>query len=216
MSCSQCIGIENEFDKKHAAGELRRYQRNGPRPTTLALIDQVASLGVDGRTVIDIRGGVGAAHFGLLAAGARAATDVDASSEYLRTAREEAARRGLGDRITHHHGNFIDLAADIPAADIVTLDRVICCYDDAKALLESAAQRAKSVLGLVHPRDTPLSRFLNRLLNLMQAVQGTDYRSFVHPQEQIDSVVQSKGFENRSRVKRGFWQVSVYARRARG
>ena len=216
MSCSQCIGIENAFDGKHTAGELKRYLRSGPRATTRALVDQITALGVDGRTVLDIGGGIGAVHFALLSAGARTATDVDASSEFLRAAQEQAKRRGLGDRVTHRHGNFVDLAPDIPAADIVTLDRVICCYDDARALLEASAHRAKSVLGLVYPCDTRLSRFLNSILNLMQVVQGKDFRTFVHSQEQIDSILQSKGFENRSRVKRGFWQVSVYSRRAQG
>lgn len=45
-------------------------------------------------------------------------------------AQEEAKRKGLDDRIRFYHGDFVDLASEIPPADIVTLDRVICCYPD--------------------------------------------------------------------------------------
>jgi len=66
----------------------------------------------------------------LLAAGAAHATSVDASAAYLEAARKESSRRGLVDRVTYRHGDFVELAESIPPADIVTLDRVINVYPD--------------------------------------------------------------------------------------
>lgn len=98
MSCPQCIGIEELFDRKLAAKELRRFQQKGARATTRLLVEKVAAEGVEGLTLLDIGGGVGAVQVELLSAGARSAVDIDASSAYLGAAREEAARRGFGAR----------------------------------------------------------------------------------------------------------------------
>lgn len=213
MSCSQCVAIEETFDKDLSDSELRRFQKRGPRITTRALVERITRLGVDGRTVLDIGAGVGAAHISLLAAGALSAVDVDASAAYIKAAKREARRRGYANRVSHMHGNFVDLAPEVPAADIVTLDKVICCYDDARELLKASAQKAKGLLGLVYPSDTRLTRLINSAFNLWKKMQGTDFRTFVHPQGQIDSIIRSAGLEETARVRRGFWQVAVYARR---
>ena len=213
MSCSQCVAIEETFDKDLSASELRRFQRRGPRITTRALLEKITATGVAGRTVLDIGGGVGAAHLSLLAAGAVSAVDVDASAAYIKTAKREARRRGYANRVSHVHGDFVVLAREIPAADIVTLDKVICCYDDARKLLKASAQKARGVLGLVYPSDTRLSRLINRAFNFGKKIQGNDFRTFVHPQGQIDSIIRSAGLEETARTRRGFWQVAVYTRK---
>src|SRR4029077_2919224 len=71
--------FDQQFDARHAAGKLRTYRRNGPAGLTRLLIDGLAAGGVDGYTVLDIGGGVGAVHHELLRSGAAAAVDVDAS-----------------------------------------------------------------------------------------------------------------------------------------
>ena len=213
MSCSQCVAIEETFDDDLSASELRRFQRRGPRITTRALLKQITALGVAGRTVLDIGGGVGAAHISLLAAGAVSAVDVDASAAYIKAAQREARRRGYAKRVSYMHGNFVDLAPEVPAADIVTLDKVICCYDDARRLLKASAQKAKIALGLVYPTDSWLSRLINRAFNFGKKIQKNDFRTFVHPQSQIDSTIRSAGLEEAARTRRGFWQVAVYTRK---
>ncbi len=210
MSCSQCVGIEEMFDDEHAAGELRRYRRRGPRITTRALIAELARLGVEGRTVLEVGGGVGEVHLELLARGASRATDVDASAAFLRTAGEEADRRGRRERVTHHHGNFVDVAARIEPADIVVLDKVICCYPDARSLLTLAAERAGSVLGLVYPTDSWLSRLFNWGFNLW--MRADNFKTYVHRREDVEAFVRSRGLELRRRTLRGLWQIAVFSR----
>ena len=77
---------------------------------------------------------------------------MEASAAYLAAAREETARRGHTDRLKAHHGDFVALAPEIPSADIVTLDRVICCYRDMPALVAQSAARARKLYGVVYPR----------------------------------------------------------------
>ena len=142
------------YNASKAASELRSYRNKGPIPSTRMLIDALKTEGVEGATVIDIGGGIGAVQHELLAAGAAHVTSVDASDAYIQTAREESERRGLSGRVTYHHGDFLELAETIPPADIVTLDRVINVYPDWKRLIHLSAARARRLYGLVYPRNT--------------------------------------------------------------
>src|SRR5208337_2176499 len=163
------------------AKELKRFQENGARATTRLMVEKIVAEGVKGLTLLDVGGGVGAVQVELLSAGALSAVDVDASRAYLAAAEEEAARRGFKARVTYRHGNFVDLADSLEDADIVTLDRVVCCYTDARALVELSARRTRKLLALIYPRDSWLTRFLNRCLNLSQRLRGLEFRTFVHP-----------------------------------
>jgi len=212
MSCPQCVGIEELFDDDMAEDELRRYHKRGPRRTTRALIKAITGLGVQGRTVLEIGGGVGALHLALLEAGASTATDIDASAAFLRAAYKEAAGRGYRERISHRHANFVDVAVEVPPADIVALDRVICCYHDAQSLLELSADRARSVLGLVYPRDTALSRIINWFINLTRRRWLPGFKTYVHSREKVESFVRSRGLELLRRTRSPFWQVAIFSR----
>jgi magnesium-protoporphyrin O-methyltransferase len=212
MSCPQCIGIEELFDRKLAAKELKRFRRKGARPTTRLMVEKIVAEGVEGLTLLDIGGGVGAVQVELLSAGACSAVDIDASSAYLIAAQEEAARRGFTTRVTYRHGNFVDLADSLEDADIVTLDRVVCCYNDARALVELSARRTRKILALVYPRDSRMTRFLNCCLNLFRKVQSTEFRTFVHPRPLLEASARAGGLEIRGRFPRGFWEVALFAR----
>jgi 2-polyprenyl-3-methyl-5-hydroxy-6-metoxy-1,4-benzoquinol methylase len=131
--------FEDFYNASKAASELRRYRNSGPIPSTRMLIDALKTEGVEGATVIDIGGGIGAIQHELLAAGAAHMTSINASDAYIRTAREESERRSLSGRVTYHHGDFLELAETIPPADIVTLDRVVNVYPDWKRLIHLSA-----------------------------------------------------------------------------
>lgn len=80
MACSQCRGIEGFFGRRQAGRQLNRYHKRGPDKTTRLLIAALEAEGVDGLTLLDIGGGIGAIALALLKAGVARATDVDASS----------------------------------------------------------------------------------------------------------------------------------------
>lgn len=142
----------DEYDEKLAASDLRRYRSKGLQPWTRALIDAIKAEGVEGATLLDIGGGIGAIHHELLDAGAAHATCVEASTAYLEAARDETERRGNTSRVTFNLGDFVDLAGSVPPADIVTLDRVVNSYPDAYRLVEVSADHAQRLYGLVVPQ----------------------------------------------------------------
>jgi 2-polyprenyl-3-methyl-5-hydroxy-6-metoxy-1,4-benzoquinol methylase len=212
MDCCQVQGINEMFDDKLVNEELKSYRSSGPRQTTRILIDALKAEGVRGASLLDIGGGVGAIQCELLEAGCQAVTDVDASQAYLRAAREEAQRRGLAERISYQQGNFIDLAEQIPAADIVTLDRVICCYPDMEKLVGLSVARARKLYGLVFPRDTWWARMGIVLMNFIFRLQGSSFRTFTHPTRVVEDLIQSSGLKRQFYRRTAIWQVMVYAR----
>ena len=80
------------------------------------------------------------------------------------------------------------LADEIAAADIVTLDRVVCCYPDMAALVHHAAAKAGRFLGLVYPRDSWWTKAGVAMLNLLPRLRGDAFRSFVHPTAAVEGL----------------------------
>jgi magnesium-protoporphyrin O-methyltransferase len=214
MACSQCQGIERFFNRRQAERQLAQYQRRGPARTTRHLIEALRDQGVEGSTLLDIGGGIGAIQLELLRAGATHATDVDASSGYLAVARSAAEGAGLASQIEYRAGDFVTLAAELPSADIVTLDRVICCYPDMHGLVGRSAAKAARLYGVVYPRDTWWTRAILGCGNLLLRLQRTSFRVFVHPTEAVDAIARENGLSKRFHRIAGFWQVVVYARSA--
>jgi len=215
MSCPQCIGIESQFGDKVARRELRRFLKSGGKRQTKILLEQLREIGIRGRTLLDIGGGIGAIQHAFADDGASDITSVDASSAYLATAREEATTRGYAPRASYLQGNFVDLAPQIDLADFVTMDRVICCYPDLVDLLRPAADRARIALALVFPRDNAFMRAGAKLANLALRIGRSDFRAFVHPHKAVEDCVAEAGLSPAYSQNAGVWRVAVFVRKQR-
>ena len=153
MASCQCEGIEVFFNEKIAQRELKKYRKKGTSGLTRQLISFFKDNGLEGQSLLDIGGGVGAIQHELAAAGAGKVTNVDGSSGYLAACQEEAQLRKYADRATYHHGDFVELAETVGQADIVTLDKVLCCYDDVDALVQTSAAKAGKYYAVIYPRE---------------------------------------------------------------
>ncbi len=213
MSCCEAPPAwAGQFDQKTAIRDLRDYRRHGPDATTRALIDALRSRGVEQSTLLDIGGGIGVIQLELLKAGARTATSVDASAAYQSYAQTEADRQGLGERITFQLADFVDLAAHVPPADIVTLERVVCCYSDVEPLVRLSAERCRRLYGLVYPRDRWPAHVVVWVENLFRRLFRNPFRSYVHSVAAMDALIRSLGFTQASKVRTFVWEVVVYER----
>lgn len=212
MTCCHCQGVARMFDEKMARRQLRHYRRKGPGKGTRELIDAVAGEGVEGRTFIDIGGGVGAIQHGLMERGAAGGTSADASPAYLAAARSEAEARGYAGRIRYVEGDFVERADEVVAADLVTLDRVVCCYPDMPALVGAAARLTRRTLGLVVPRGTRFIRWGVAIVNLFQRLRRHPFRVYVHDPGEVEAVLWEYGLQRRF-VREGLvWRLAVYGR----
>ena len=212
MSCCGCDSYQAQFGDRHAVKDLRRYRKKGPDKTTRLLLNALLKEGVNDASLLDVGAGIGVVHHELLDAGVEQATHVDATAAHIRAAEEEAARRGHSRRVRFLRGDFVSLAAEIPPADVVTLDRVICCYPDMEQLVAASASRARRLYGAVFPRERWIVRAFVSFSNLTRRLIGNTFRSYVHPVHAIDAAVQRQGFQVRSVRETLVWRVAVYSR----
>lgn len=205
------VDLDGTFDARIAANDLAAYRRDGLEPSTRLLRDLLVARGVEGLTLLDIGGGIGAIHHDLLRSGMRSVTDVDGSSAYIACARQEAERQGHADRITYHHGDLVRIADEIGPADVVTLVAVLCCYPDMASLVQLSAARARRFYGLVYPRSTWWMRAAAALHGALRP--GTDSGpGHVHDEREVDAAVRDAGLVQRSVASTWYWRVTLYER----
>ncbi|HEY8237892.1 MAG TPA: methyltransferase domain-containing protein [Candidatus Limnocylindrales bacterium] len=205
-------GCPNTFDAKMAEGDLKRYLKQGPDDTTRSLIDAIVGEGIQGATLLDIGGGIGAIQLELLAAGATSVTAVDATEAYIQVARAEAIRRGYGERVRPLIGTFESLASEIEPADVVTLDKVVCCDPNLPGLLGAVATHASRMVGLVYPRVTWWNKIAARVLAAWGWLTRDSIRWHLHANADIDGILRRAGFVRRDIDRTLIWQVALYVR----
>ncbi len=212
--CGEGIpSCERVFDRRTADGDLRRLRRHGPPWATRELVEQLsAGMDLAGASALDVGAGVGAVHLGLLERGAARAVDVDGSGAYIAVAREEAGRRGLGDRVLHVLGDLTIVAPTLEPADLVALDRVVCCYGDVASLLTAAAALARQRIGIVFPRDRWWIRAGAALANPVAFRRSAGYRMHVHRAATIAALLRAAGFVPRTGRDGRVWRVETWER----
>jgi magnesium-protoporphyrin O-methyltransferase len=114
--------------------------------------------------------------------------------------------------MTWQAADFVTIAPSVPVADVVTLDRVVCCYPAFEPLLRAAADHARVLLALSYPRDRWYVRLLMGAENLIRQVRGNVFRSFVHPVADMEALLTSAGFKRLSRTGTLAWQMDVFRR----
>lgn len=210
--CCAPSGYDELFSKKRARRDARSYRRRGLHAPARWIVDTLRQAGVEGATVLEPGGGVGAIQLELLKAGAARSTIVELSPAYDEAAAELARQAGLEERIQRRHGDF---ATDgIEPADIVVMHRVVCCYPDDERLLGAAAEHARRLLVFTYPPRNLGSRAVFGAFNLVMRLRGKEFRAFAHPPEAMEAVVRRHGFEPFSHRRRGIWRGIALARRA--
>ncbi|NIR45457.1 MAG: class I SAM-dependent methyltransferase [Gemmatimonadetes bacterium] len=212
MNCCHCQTAERQFDAARAERDLRSYLHNGPGKTTRTILDAVRRSGEPIATLLDIGGGVGVIPFELLAVATESATMVEGASAYIETSRSESQRRDMADRIRYLHADFVEIAERVADADLVTLDRVICCYEGFERLVAESAAKCGRLYAFSIPRDRWHVRAFVALQNLMRRIRGSSFRTWVHPVRRIEDLLVEAGLEPRFESNGLVWRVSVFVR----
>jgi magnesium-protoporphyrin O-methyltransferase len=198
------------YDGRDAGKDLAALRTRGPRPTSQELIDVIRARGVDGATLLDVGAGVGAIHIALLEAGAGSAIDLDASRDYLSAARAEADRRGLAAKVTYRYGDLVELAAELPPTDIVTLDSVICCYPYLPGLSSAILSVSPRLVGFTYPRDVWWMRAFMSLYNVVHSLRRSPARYFAHRHSELRDLMATGGYSEIYDGGTAPWRVVLY------
>lgn len=210
--CHHCEDSKGVFGPERAEADLRRYRQKGPDPSTRLILEELRRLPLDGTTVLDVGGGIGVLGLELMAAGAQRVVEVEASHASLKVSQQQFADRGWGNRLQAVLGDFAMLGERTEVADLVTLDRVVCCYPDYEALLGRACDHARKVLALSFPRNRWYVRASIALENLWRHVTGNSFRAFVHSPSRLSAVMERSGLRRVAQRGTPFWVVEVFHR----
>ncbi len=210
--CNFSAAAEQKFDAKRAAQDLAQYRRKGPNPTTILLRDGLAGDGRLDGSLLDVGAGVGALTFELLDRGIGTAIAVEASSAYLAAASQEADRRGRTAATQFVHGDFLNVASGLPAATVVTLDRVICCHPAYEAMLAGALRLARRHFAFSYPRNQWYVRATLAIENAFRRLASNPFRAFVHRPDHMERIIKNAGFKLTRRRQTLAWCADVYVR----
>ena len=208
----RCCGYEQLFDARLARKDADRYRRKGLRGSAQRVLQLARAGGLDGAEVLEVGGGVGSLSIELLRAGARHATVLELSSGYDSEADVLLRERGLEGHLVHRLADVVEDDGEIGQADVVVLERVVCCYPDAEALVGAAADRARRRLVLSYPRGGVLTRLLVGGANLFQRLRGNDFRAYAHPPETIQAAAVAGGLRPAALERGWVWCVASFGR----
>ena len=205
--CCTPAGYRKVFGGRAARRDARKYRRRGLDRAARHVVGFLTGRGVEGDSVLEVGGGVGAIQLELLKAGAERGVNVELSPEYEPVAAELLREARLEGRVERRLGDFVAARESVEPADDVVLHRVVCCYPDPDALVGAAAERARRRLVLTFPPDGLPFRLGSRVVNLFLRLTGTEFRTFVHPVETILDAARSRGLEPTFEARTTIWRV---------
>lgn len=214
MTCTHCCDANKFFDIKNANKELKRYKRKGAKGTTKRLIEALNGVDLTNKTLLDIGGGIGMLQWHFLENGAKETTDVDASTGYIEVAQQFAIENNWEGKASFIQGDFNDHAPQLNSFDVVTLDRVVCCYPDFHTILKNATAKSSNYLVLSYPLSNWISKAINKLGRLYFIVKKSAFKTYIHPSRDIQQLIESQGFVPMHSSIKFPWHIQMYQRKS--
>jgi 2-polyprenyl-3-methyl-5-hydroxy-6-metoxy-1,4-benzoquinol methylase len=210
--CSPPRGYTSLFSRRAARRDAKRYRRKGLDETGAQMVAFLRDRGVEGASVLEIGGGVGAIQLELLKAGAVRTTNLELSPEYEEAAGELAQEAHVEEWVERRLGDIVSEPALAGPADAVVMHRVVCCYPDYDALVGAASERAQRYLVMSFPRPRPLIRAWMSAVNLAARFLRWEYRAWVYPPEALVRSAERRGLTLATESKGVIWQVAALER----
>ena len=211
--CCSPRGCERFFGARFAARLARHYRKNGLDPNARQMVDFLDQRGIRDATVLEVGGGLGTIQVELLKRGAARAVNLELSPGYEDEARRLLDEAGVADRVDRR---IHDIAADpaaVEPADVVVLQRVVCCYPDYERLLSAAADHARRMLVFSYPPRNIASRFILGAENLIFRLLRWEFRVFNHPPAAMLAVLERHGLRPTYTEHGLVWRVTGLERR---
>jgi hypothetical protein len=210
--CCTPMGYRQIFSEKNARSEARRYRRKGLDGTSRRIADLLRQRGVEGKTLLEVGGGIGAIDIELLKAGMTQAVNVELTPTYETAAGELLVEAGLANVVERRVMDFAEAGTKVESADVVVMNRVICCYSDMPKLAGAAAEHARNVLVMSFPNDRWWTRLGLTLANFGFRVIRMQFRVFMHSPDLILAAVEQHGFRPMVNEPGLVWQVAALER----
>ena len=179
-SCCRAGPCEQIFRPRLARKSLARHRKKGLDDLERRMVAIASEGGLEDVRVLEIGGGIGTLQSELLGCGAGSGEIVELVAAWEPYARELARERGIDERTSFRVADILDDSVTVEDADVVLLNRVVCCSPDGVALAGRAARLTRRSLVLSFPRDVVWVRVGLRLVNIGMRVMGRSFRVFLH------------------------------------
>src|SRR6267378_1076009 len=193
--CCSPKGYRWVFSERSARSEARKYRRRGLDGTSRRIVDFLKTQGVEGKTVLEVGGGIGAIQIELLKAGAARALSVELTPTYEEVAAGLLREAEVSARVERRVMDFAEAADQVDGADVVIMNRVICCYPDMPRLAGAAADHARQLLVMSYPTGAWWMRIGLGLGNFLLWLLRREFHVFVHPPSEIIATTKGRGLE---------------------
>ncbi|HLQ24273.1 MAG TPA: methyltransferase domain-containing protein [Acidiferrobacterales bacterium] len=210
--CSAQTHDTGRFFSWFARRYRKRYQRKGLEKSQKQLVAGLQEAGITGCALLEIGCGVGYLHQSLLKSGAAYAVGIDLSDKMIAEARALAGDNGLSDRTDYRIGDFMDIAGDLPAADVTILDKVVCCYPDAQGLTQRSLSKTRRIYALTYPRANAVNRVGAAVIAFLMWLLRNQVRNYIHDPGKIEAWITASGFRKRYEQQTPIWLTQVYVR----
>lgn len=162
--------------------------------------------------VLEIGGGVGALQAELLKRGAANGEVVELVNAYRPFALELARAAGVADRTAFRVADVLGDPASVDPADIVMLNRVVCCSAEGPALVAVAAGLTRDMLLLSYPRASVVARWLSRAQHAIFRLLRRKYRFYIRSERVILGAAEGAGLTVVARERGAIWEYTLLKR----
>ena len=159
--------------------------------------------------MLEIGGGVGAIQIELLKAGAATAVGVELTPTYEEAAAGLLREAGFEDRVERRIMDFAEAHTSVPPADIVIMNRVVCCYPNMPKLVGAAVEHARDTLVMSFPKEAWWVRAGLAVGNFGLRLLRREFQVFLHPPARIIDASQRQGMRAVLDNRGAFWEVAA-------
>ncbi|HUZ89817.1 MAG TPA: methyltransferase domain-containing protein [Candidatus Acidoferrales bacterium] len=210
--CCTPRGYRRLFNEKGALAAAKRYRAKGLDAVSQRIVGLLLEGGVAGKTVLEIGGGIGAIQVELLRAGASRAVSIELTPTYEQAAADLLRERGLADRVERRVVDFVEASDEVDSADIVIMNRVICCYPDMPKLAGAAADRTGARLVMSFPNWRWWTRLMLGAGNVLLRATRREFQVFLHRPEAIRRTAGRHGLQVLKDRVGLFWETVEFER----
>lgn len=216
MNCSCCsppnVQGTNKFFTKNANRYIKQFKKKGLAKEQQRLVEGILQFPIERKTILEIGCGVGGLHLTLLQKGAESATGIDISEGMLEGAKKLSNEFRLDSKTHYILGDYVQTNGSIQPADIIVLDKVVCCYENLSALLTKSLSQTKHVYALSYPRPRFIVKLSFQILILLGTALKWSFRPYWHDWNEMLATIVKNGFIERYHRTTFLWSVHVFER----
>lgn len=209
--CCDPVGYRKVFNSRQARRAVHNFERKGLDSTAGPMIAALRARGIGTGTLLEVGAGTGTATVTLLEAGMATAVAYDISQSHEKVAGALLQGRGLIERVEWNTGDYLD-SRDRRPADVVFLNRVVCCYPDGVGLMAAVAPQAERFLAVSYPRPRWWVRGALRVLNGYLRLRRVPFQVFVHDPEALAVPAVDSGLITAASGRTAMWEWKVWER----